>query len=553
MRWCFLSPVVLAALASSLKLGPSAPGSSREGKLKARAAFPSCEAAAESCVTHFPDHTSYQNIAAGIVLIDDQILSFLYLHCGSPGFRGFNVVLGGVEVPSNPAGKRGFIFDEANERSGKVRFNNIAGEEFSQCSSDLEVRIIRTVEEMFDSKTSTEISSSNLQFGPEFNVNLGYDWVGTLGSTIMNNFGSLFGSSEGTGSTQQDHKEVHGSVHAEACAEAWANGVVAGGSVKGCAGFEIGGSLGQTTGSSATQSQSQQASSNFMTESGTSFTEGATAGISFTIPPIAKSLASSNERVQTIATSIDSKQVITTVASTHCKRYAYQLQSYSPPAFHAAFKRGLAELNKCWNASADANINSFQCARNFIDAYGTHFVKRAIFGAKVTTTRVLDFGKANNQSQKNLDDCTRSQSTWSALGVFTDGDKSSDCQSDLSTGSSISHSGLQKEHTESVGCKPSVDFGDDGPFPPEIIEKTLGPLSDLFTSEFMTEERVGTTIDFEGIGPWLYDKILDYCVLFKSEHHCKHTNRYPLLAHAVDLKLITKCQASVQLRPLSWS
>ena len=28
------------------------------------------------------------------------------------------------------------------------------------------------------------------------------------------------------------------------------------------------------------------------------------------------------------------------------------------------------------------------------------------------------------------------------------------------------------------------------------------------------------------IGPWLYDKILDYCVLFKSEHHCKHTNRY---------------------------
>ena len=408
-----------------------------------------------------------------------------------------------------------------------MRFNNIAGEEFAQCTSDLEVRIIRTVDEMFDSKTSTKISSSNLQFGPEFNVNLNYDWVGTLGSAIMDKVGSLFGSSEGTGNTREDRKEVHGSVHAEAEAKASFNGLVARGEVKASAGFEIGGSLGQKTGSSATQSQSQQASEDVITESGTSFTEGAKAGIGFTIPPIAKSLASSNERVQTIATSIDSKQVITTVASTHCKRYAYQLQSYSPPAFHAAFKRGLVELNKCWNASADANINSFQCARNFIDAYGTHFVKRAIFGAKVTTTRILDFGKANNQSQKTLDDCTRSQSTWSALGVFTDGDKSSDCQNDLSTGTSISHSGLQKEHTESVGCKPSVEYGDDGPFPPEIIEKTLGPISDLFTSEFMTIERVGTVIDFEGIGPWLYDKILDYCILFKSQHHCKHTNRYP--------------------------
>ena len=183
------------------------------------------------------------------------------------------------------------------------------------------------------------------------------------------------------------------------------------------------------------------------------------------------------------------------------KRYAYQLQSYSPPAFHAAFKRGLAELNKCWNASVNATTNPFKCAKNFITAYGTHFVKRAIFGAKVTTTRVLDFGKANNQSQKTLDDCTRGLETWSALGVFTKGEKSSDCQNDLSTGSSISHSGLQKEHTESVGCKPSVDYGDDGPFPPEIIEKTLSPISDLFTYEFMTEDRVGTKIDFEGIGP----------------------------------------------------
>ena len=73
------------------------------------------------------------------------------------GFRGFNVVLGGVEVPANPSGKRGFIFDEAHERSGPVRFNNIAGEEHANCRGNLEVRVIKTVEELFDAKMATKL------------------------------------------------------------------------------------------------------------------------------------------------------------------------------------------------------------------------------------------------------------------------------------------------------------------------------------------------------------------------------------------------------------
>ena len=64
-----------------------------------------------------------------------------------------------------------------------------------------------------------------------------------------------------------------------------------------------------------------------------------------------------------------------------------------------------------------------------------------------------------------------------------------------------------------------------------VIEKSLSPLSDLFTPEFMNEERVGASINFEGIGPWLYDKILDYCVLFKSEYQGKHTNGYSWLLY----------------------
>ena len=454
------------------------------------------------------------------------------------GFRGFDIVLGGVSVPENLAGKKGYIFDEAKERSGEVRFNNIAGEEFSQCTSDLEVRIIKSVEELFDSEVSTDISSSSIQVGPEIDLNVGLNGVGSLSNSIMNLLGSAFSSSSEQGNTQEVHADSHlnghANVHAEACAGGSAEGSIplvasAEAHFEGCIGGDIGGDIGTASGTSSEQTSAQaqaaQASKEDIYQSGTSFSLGAKVGAGFTIPPILKSLASNNKRTQKLATSIDSKEVITSIASTHCKRYAYQLQSYSPPFFHSAFKSGLATLNRCWNASADATPNSFQCARNFIESYGTHFIKRATFGAKVTTTRVMDYGKANKVSRQSLDDCTRSQSTWSALAVFTAGDKSSECQNNLSTGFSIDQSGLQTEHTESVGCKPSVDYGEDGPFPPEIIEKTLAPLSDLFTSDYMTEERVGEAIDYKGIGPWLYNKILDYCVLFKSEHHCKHTTR----------------------------
>ena len=87
------------------------------------------------------------------------------------GFRGFNVVLGGVEVPANPSGKRGFIFDEAHERSGPVRFNNIAGEEHANCRGNLEVRVIKTVEEMFDAKTATKLESTSSELGQQLNIN----------------------------------------------------------------------------------------------------------------------------------------------------------------------------------------------------------------------------------------------------------------------------------------------------------------------------------------------------------------------------------------------
>ena len=137
--------------------------------------------------------TSYPNIAAGkCMMAFCEYLSFINLFI-LKGFRGFNVVLGGVEVPSNPAGKRGFIFVEAHERSSTVRFNNIAGEEHTKCKDDVEVRVIRTVEEMFEAKTSTKLDSTSSLVGPELNINAKMGADGTLSNDIMNSLGKLFG------------------------------------------------------------------------------------------------------------------------------------------------------------------------------------------------------------------------------------------------------------------------------------------------------------------------------------------------------------------------
>ena len=57
MRWRVVwAFVLLAGLASPLELGPAR---------QKRQAFTSCEAAVQSCATHFADTTSYPNIAAG--------------------------------------------------------------------------------------------------------------------------------------------------------------------------------------------------------------------------------------------------------------------------------------------------------------------------------------------------------------------------------------------------------------------------------------------------------------------------------------------------------
>ena len=64
MRWFWL-PLTMAALGLALELGPGPTGSKQNPLSKGRAAFPTCEAAAQSCTTHFPDRTSYPNIASG--------------------------------------------------------------------------------------------------------------------------------------------------------------------------------------------------------------------------------------------------------------------------------------------------------------------------------------------------------------------------------------------------------------------------------------------------------------------------------------------------------
>ena len=62
MAWRLPILVALFGLASSNKQGFAVPNETRQRR---QTAFLSCEAAAQSCKTHFGDMTSYPNIAAG--------------------------------------------------------------------------------------------------------------------------------------------------------------------------------------------------------------------------------------------------------------------------------------------------------------------------------------------------------------------------------------------------------------------------------------------------------------------------------------------------------
>jgi len=530
-----------------------------------RAAFPTCEIAAKSCVGHFTDTESYPNIAEG--------------------FKGYDIILGNLILGENDDnGLRSLIFDEAAERSGPVRFNNIAGHSLKQCTKNFESKFINNVDDFLESTVRTDSTDGSRRAGQEVNIvgslegkvhgnvnaNGGAGFKGEVGGGINSQIKGGFKAEGGVaingelsgGATGELDVGAQGSltaggkveVNAEANANAKAGGKAgaAGGdlfggpeaeaSAEASAGFKAGGSAeGQLSGTAEVKGNAK-VGANVQAKAGAegsaslgvnadaslaidgqaklgvdgNFQAGVKVGAeggggiqaTATFPPLHQSLSSNSKTMMDIAQKIESKEQSITRTWTQCSEYSYHLQAFSPPSFHSGFLKGLTFLNRCWKGHDER-----ACAVHFIQRFGTHFVLKATFGARKVTTRQFNHDKAELVDTGKIEQCSSQDSENSLAGFLTWGSKKESCGKGSKVKEALVESGFEKETTYTIGK--GLEGWGEGTVP-RMIKKTLAPLSDLFQDEYME----GLNINYTAIRPWLQDKILSYCDLFKTDHHC---------------------------------
>ena len=135
----------------------------------------------------------------------------------------------------------------------------------------------------------------------------------------------------------------------------------------------------------------------------------------------------------------------------------------------------------------------------------------------------MDRAKANSATSDFRRDCTKSSSGWSLFGLLGGEKEKEECTKLLETSKSVKESGLEYITTVTVGKRleefkdPSLEYS------PEIIQRDLAPLSELFTENYMG--NLHPPIDYDAIRPWIDGMITNYCQTFKAQHHCNHAVR----------------------------
>lgn len=159
-----------------------------------------------------------------------------------------------------------------------------------------------------------------------------------------------------------------------------------------------------------------------------------------------------------------------------------------------------------------------ECAIKFFQNYGTHYIKAARFGSKMSVLTVLDSKAAYSANKEEVAKCAVKSKQWSLLGIIGGGSSKGTCMEDLFSSISGSSEGVLKEIVVTVGSRPKADYSEwaEQQGKPEIIHKTIAPISDLFKKDFMTD------IAFKENGDAVIKELLEkylvyYCALFRSQ------------------------------------
>jgi len=250
------------------------------------------------------------------------------------------------------------------------------------------------------------------------------------------------------------------------------------------------------------------------------------------IPPLLQASSSNSKTMGNIIVSLETNLFSITKSTAKCDLYTVLIQTIHHPTFKKQFIRSVKYLNKCWRRHRNTPQVE-ECAKTFIDNYGTHYISMANFGSKATFTKIFDSNASKHVSKKDKEKCSVKNMKASLFGAVGGNADKNQCEGGNIAKETLSSFNIDNERIYSVGSRPKNSLSEwaDQIERPEIIKKEITPLSNLFTDWFMDIDEL-RDIDYDGIRPWLDTQIKSYCYIFQKEGRCHHVTRRPVCTPA---------------------
>ena len=263
-----------------------------------------------------------------------------------------------------------------------------------------------------------------------------------------------------------------------------------------------------------------------------------------TIPPLYQSVSSNSQVMAEISEGLESNRISITRSAFSCYEYEFKITKSQHPVFTSQFLSSVSSLESCLLGGLHSQdvqqknnpiINGTtaaqdECAMVFLENYGTHYIKAARFGSKMSILTVLDSKTAYTANREEVTKCASKSKQWSLLGLIGGGSDKENCMEDLFASTSGSTEGVLEDIVVTTGSRPKADYGEwaEQKGTPEIVQKTIAPISELFTSYFMTN------ISFKENGDATIKELLEtylayYCGLFRSQ--CNYVVAKPYCPH----------------------
>ena len=267
-------------------------------------------------------------------------------------------------------------------------------------------------------------------------------------------------------------------------------------------------------------------------------------GAKVTLPPLYQSVSSNSAVMRQISEGMESNTISITRSTFSCYEYELEINEFQHPDLTEQFLNTAKWLESCLldgspsqgtppqNSSIINGTTTAQdeCAIKFFENYGTFYIKGARFGSKMSVLSMFDSKTASFADADNVEDCAAKSSQWSLLGLIGGGSSTEDCMQDLLLSGNSSKNSLLREIVVTVGSRPKAEYGEwaEQRGSPEIIHKTLAPISDLFTTDFMAG------LSFKDNGDATIKELLEtyltyYCGLFRSQ--CNYVVAHPYCPH----------------------